>query len=276
MAGSLILGAGLILLGYVVADELSYRLRPVLRRWGLMRGLPEARELNWRAYASLPIAFALAYLMREGPLISVYLVTLGVLITLYYVFWRTKAEEETALNAEILKLVEEFQSQYRLSPSIFSALSQARTKVAEPLRGHVTAAVESYYTTASQKQAFAELRRRVPNSYLNQFVYILERSETARREVVQQALERLIARMRRREQLRVDTETNLTVITGQTQIILILGIGLLFVVALIPGLREVYTRSTGGQFLFIVLTTIGVLTVYYIDRRITSLKERVL
>jgi hypothetical protein len=275
MAGSLILGAGLILLGYVVADELFYRLRPVLRRWGL-RGLPEARELNWRAYAPLPVAFALAYLMREGPLISIHLMALGVLITLYYVFRRTKAEAEMALNAEILKLVEEFESQYRLTPSIFSALSQARLKVAEPLRGHVTAAVESFYVTASQKRAFTELRQRVPNSYLNQFVYILERSEMARREVVQKALKRLIARLRRREQLRDETETELTVITGQTQIILILGIGLLFVVALYIPFRKVYTESQANQILFIVLVTIGVLTTYYIDRRITSLKERVL
>jgi Flp pilus assembly protein TadB len=275
MAGSLILMAGLILLGYVVTDELFYRLRPILRQRGL-KGLPEARKLNWRAYVPLPIAFALAYLMREGPLISVYLVALGILSTLYYALWRTKAEEETALNAEILKLVEEFQSQYRLTPSVFQALTHARLKVDEPLQGHVTAAVESFYVTASQKRAFAELRRRVPNSYLNQFVYILERSETARREVVQKALERLVARLRRREQLRVETETDLTVITGQTQIILILGIGLLFVVAMSRGLREVYTRSPSGQILFIVLATVGVLTVYYIDRRIISLKERVL
>jgi Flp pilus assembly protein TadB len=275
MAGSLILGAGLILLGYVVTDELLYRLRPLLRRRGL-RGLPEARGLNWRAYVPLPVAFALAYLMREGRLISIYLVALGVLSTLYYAFWRTKAEAETALNAEILKLVEEFQSQYRLSPSIFQALTHARLKVAEPLRGHVTAAVESFYVTASQKRAFTELRRRVPNPYLNQFVYVLERSETASREVVQKALERLIERLRRREQLREKTETDLMVISGQTQIILILGIGLLFVVALSRSLREVYTGSRGGQMLFIILTTIVVLTTYYIDRRITSLKERVL
>lgn len=275
MAGSLILGVGLILLGYVVTDELFYRLRPILRRRGL-RGLPETRELNWRAYVPLPVALALAYLMREGHLISIYLVALGILITLYYAFWRTKAEEETALNAEILKLVEEFQSQYRLTPSIFQALTHARLKVDEPLRGHVTTAVEFFYVTASQKRAFTELRRRVPNSYLNQFVYILERSETARREVVQKALERLVARLRRREQLRVETETDLTVITGQTQIILVLSIALLFVVARISSLREVYTRSPSGQILFIVLATIGVLTVYYIDRRIISLKERVL
>jgi len=136
--------------------------------------------------------------------------------------------------------------------------------------------VESFYITASQKRAFTELRQRVPNSYLNQFVYILERSETARREVVQKALERLIARLRRREQLRVETETDLTMITGQTQLILVLGVGMLLVMALIPSLREVYTRSRSGQILFIVLATIGVLTTYYIDRRTTSLKEKVL
>jgi len=275
MAGSLILGAGLILLVYVVTDRLLYRLRPHLRRRGL-GDLPETQDLNWRDFVPFLITLSLAYLMRDGLLISIYLIALGVLITLYYVFWRTKAKAETELNVEILKLVEEFHGQYKLTPPIFLALSQSRLKVNEPLRGHVTATVESFYVTASQKRAFTELRQRVPNSYLNQFVYILERSETASREVVQQALERLVARLRRREQLREETETDLTMITGQTKLILILGIAMLLVMASIPSLRDVYTQSRNGQILFIVLASIGVLTTYYIDRRTTSLKEKVL
>ncbi len=76
--------------------------------------------------------------------------------------------------------------------------------------------------------------------------------------------------------MREETETDLTMITGQTQLILILGVGIMLVMALIPNLREVYTQSRNNQILFIVLATVGVLTTYYIDRRTTSLKESVL
>jgi len=66
------------------------------------------------------------------------------------------------------------------------------------------------------------------------------------------------------------------VITGQTQIILIISVLMTFAIALIDPLRTVYTGSLGGQLLFIVVATIGVYTAYRIDKKVISLKERVL
>jgi len=217
----------------------------------------------------------MAILMRDGPLISIYVAVVGVLTSLYLI-GRSRGEERAKIDVEVAKLAEAFRSIYKIRPSIFSALEEARLKVAQPLRTHVTAAVETFYITSSPKRAFAELRERVDNPYLNQFLYILERRETARREAVLEALDDLIARLRRHEELRRATETNLTVITGQTQIILIISVLMIFAIALIDPLRTVYTGSLGGQLLFIGVATIGVYTAYRIDRKVISLKERVL
>jgi len=274
MERALIIGAGLTILGYLLLDELLHAARPALRRWGI-RWLPQFGRLDWKVYAPLPFAFLMAILMRDGPLISIYVAVVGVLTSLYLI-GRSRGEERAKIDVEVAKLAEAFRSIYKIRPSIFSALEEARLKVAQPLRTHVTAAVETFYITSSPKRAFAELRERVDNPYLNQFLYILERSETARREAVLEALDDLIARLRRHEELRRATETNLTVITGQTQIILIISVLMIFAIALIDPLRTVYTGSLGGQLLFIGVATIGVYTAYRIDRKVISLKERVL
>jgi hypothetical protein len=213
--------------------------------------------------------------MRRGPLISLYVFGVGV-ATAYYLARRSQRAEKIDVDQEIKTLVEGFRSIYRIKPAIFTALEQARDKVEEPLKRYVTAAVETFYVTSSQRRAFAELRKRSDNPYLNQFVYILERIEVARREAVLNALGDLVERLRRSEELRRQTDIDLTVITMQTRIILFISLGIIFVIALIPGLREVYTGSLGGQVAFIAVVTIGAYTAYRIDRRVMALKERVL
>ncbi|MGD9001368.1 MAG: hypothetical protein PVF04_01795 [Anaerolineae bacterium] len=274
MAGALILGAGAILLGYLLFDEFFYAARPETRRRA-DAFLEDIKHVAWTAYIPIPVAIVLAFLMRRGPLISVYVLVVGVATT-YYLARRSRERERIDIDEEIKKLVESFRSIYRIKPAIFSALGEAREKVDEPLRGHVTAAVETFYVTSSPRRAFATLRKRSDNPYLNQLVYVLERIEAARQEAVLGALGDLIDRLRRRQELRRQTEIDLTVITLQVRIILFISLGIIFIIALIPGLREVYTNSLGGQLLFVAVATIGVYTAYRIDRRVVALKERVL
>lgn len=274
MASALIIGAGLIVLGYLAFDELIRVARPALYRRGV-RLWPQLGQLGWKVFVPLPITLILAFLMREARLISIYIIVVGVLANLYLIR-RSRGERRSHLEAEITELVEAFRTIYRIRPSIFSALEEARGKVAEPLRGYVTAAVETFYVTSAPKRAFAELRQRLDNPYLNQFLYILERSETARREAVFEALNDLIKRLHRHEELRREIETNMTVVTGQTQFMLIIGIVILFIIALIPGLRAAYTGSMGAQLLFMIVASVGALTSYYIDQKVLALKERVL
>jgi hypothetical protein len=173
-------------------------------------------------------------------------------------------------------LVASFRSIYQLKPTIFSALDEAKSKVDEPLRSYVTAAVQAFYITARQDKALEELRRRADNPYINQFIYILRMSELGRKETVLQALDDLGERLRRAEDLRRESEVSLTVITSQTRIIQGISLFIVFVIALIPQLRSAYTISWGQQLLFIVIASIGVLTSYYIEQQVSKLKERIL
>jgi len=158
---------------------------------------------------------------------------------------------------------------------VFAALEEARKKVPEPLASDVAACVQAFYVTSSPQKAYAELQRRVRNPYLDQFVFILERTETAGRDVVYSSLDNLTARMRRHEELRAKSEINLAAITGQTafiqglSIIIIVGIG-------VTAVRSFYVDSVGTQLLFITLVSIALATSWYIDRRTQAIKERVL
>jgi Flp pilus assembly protein TadB len=274
MAGALITAGGLILLGYLLYDELVQALRPALRARGIEL-FSEFGGMDWKAYVPIPIGFITAFLMRSGILVALYMAALGVGASLYMAR-RTRRLERAKLDKEIASLVEAFRSIYRIRPAIFSALEEARLKTAEPIKSQVSAAVEAYYATASPERAFAELRERVSSPYLDQFVYILQRSEAADRDDQLNALAELIERLRRRETLRRKTKTNLTVITLQTRGILFISVGIIVVIAMIPQLRTVWTASLGGQLFFIVLVSFAAFMASVIDRRVVALQERVL
>lgn len=274
MAQALTLGVSLLILGYLLLDEVVYRAGPRLRRrW--LRHLPRFSRLPWRAYLPLPVAVFFAWrFWTWPPIISVYVLIVGVLTSLYMAN-RAGLSERILIDQQVAALVMAFRSIYQLRPAVFSALEDAAEKVEDPLRSFVLQAVQAFYVTASPQRAFDELRSRVENPYLDQFVYILDRAETSRHEEILKTLQRLIARLQRQEELRSETEVNLAVISGQTLFIQIVSLLIIAFIAMTP-LREAYTRSVGAQLFFVVLATIGVLTSYYIDRKATELKERVL
>jgi len=274
MARALVLAAGLFLVGYLVADEVYHSASPEFRRRA-DETISLVRSLEWTTFIPLPVTLLIAFLMREGPLISIYMILVGGAIT-YYLGSRALRRAHVQLDEEIATLVESFRNTYRIRPAIFAALADARTKVREPLRSYVTTAVETFYVTSSQPRAFSELRARSDNPYLNQFVYILERVESARRTAVLDALQDLLDRLKRREELRRQTDIDLTVITAQTRLILVISILIILAITLIRGLRIAYTDTLFGQVVFITVVTIAAYTAYRIDRRVMELKERVL
>ncbi len=221
----------------------------------------------------LPVAILLAFGFRT-PLISGYILLVGLLVSLY-LGRRARAEERARLLPQIIDLVTAFKGVYRVRPSVFSALEEASTKIQDPLRTFVGLTVQAFYITASSKRAMAEMRRRVNNVYLNQFLYILESAEQARAETVYEALDNLIERLRQQDSLRAQGEVDLTAITSTTKIIQFMSLAFIFVIAF-TGLRTAYTDSTRAQFLFIGLASVAVGTSYYIEWRVMRLKERIL
>jgi hypothetical protein len=274
MAQTLTLGASLLILGYLLIDELLFRARPVLRQRGFAR-LPRYARLDWKAYIPIPIALFFAWrFWTWPPIISVYVLVVGGLTTLYLAN-KAGLSERVLLDRQITDLVRAFHSIYQLKPSVFSALGDAAKKVDDPMRFHVMRAVQTFFVTGQPKRAFDELHTRIDNPYLDQFLYILDRAETSRREEILKTLSRLITRLARQEELRSETEVNLAVISGQTIFIQILSLLIIAFIALTP-LRDAYTHSVGGQLIFVVLATIGVMTSWVIDRKAAELKERVL
>jgi Flp pilus assembly protein TadB len=262
----------LLIVVYLAIDELLFRLRPELRQRGIAL-LPEFERLDWRNYVPLLIALILAWRFAV-PLISGYLVILGVLITVHLAR-RARLGERAQMDRLVAQLTTAFRSIYQLRPAVFSALEQACEKVDQPLRGQVALAVEAFYISASPDKAFDELERRVDNVYLTQFVYILRRTEVASREVVVSALDSLEERLRAHREMRTEAETNLASVTGQTRVIQVISVIIVLLIAF-TGLGEAYTSSREGQLIFIVVVSVMVATSYLLERRAMSLKERIL
>jgi ABC-type multidrug transport system fused ATPase/permease subunit len=279
MASKLMILMGVVILAYLAVDEWTRRGRPALRR-GEARLSP---WLNWRTFVPVFIALLLALLMARpftgkeeaSPpyLISAYVVAVGALVS-WYQARRAERAVRARLDKQVADLVMAFRSTYQLQPAIFSTLEEARGKVDQPLRGWVTSTVQVFNVTSAASRALAKLRKKADNPYLHQFVYILEMSDEAEPQTVVQALEGLADRLRRHEELRNKTETEMGAITGQTRVIQLVSLGAIFIIAVISGLRSAYSSQT-AQLFFIGLVSIAVTASYYIDQRILSLKEKI-
>jgi len=219
------------------------------------------------------MAMVLVVLMWRAVLVSIYLIAVGILITLYFL-QRTKKEQQLLPARQIFQLVLAFRSTFQLQPSIFLTLDTVKEKLEEPLRGLMKVVVQTYYLTSSPERAFAELRARTDNVYLNQFAYILEMSETARADAVVKALDNLVERLRTHDELRREAESNLTAITGQTSFIQGISVLIILVVAAVPRLRAPYV-PVGGQIFLVIVLTVMLAASYYIDRVISKLAERI-
>jgi hypothetical protein len=283
------------LIAYLVYDWMQYRMRRRLRREGPEQGLAGRISYDWKVYVMLIFIVVLAFLfargierpvgepiegvpqvteVRRAPLVAAFILVVGVWQVVRQAR-KTKVSQRMMVNEEVTELVNAFRSVFRIRPTVFSALEEANRKIDPPVGSAVAHAVTTFYVTSLPQRAFSELRQRIENPYMDQFVYILERGEDAKHEDIMEALNDLITRLRRAREIRDQSEVNMTVITGQTRIIQLIALVLVLVVAAVPGLRDAY-ESLPGQLLFIVIASVGVLTSTFIDRRSTALKERVL
>lgn len=263
--------ASLAILVYLIYDEYRYRFR--MGRRQKARITPEWMTYPPRTYIPAAAGLFLALLYR-AYLISPFFLLVGFGIT-YYLSRRLYIARRLKTDSQVLELVVAFRGIFKVRPAVFAALEEARKKIGQPLNEHVAACVQAFYVTSSPQKAYAELQRRVRNPYLDQFVFILERTETASREVVYDALDNLAIRMRRHEDLRAKSEVNLAAITGQTTFIQVLS--LLIIVGIgLTAVRDFYVESAQTQMLFIGLICIALFTSWYIDRRTQAIKERVL
>lgn len=296
MNGALImLVGGGILLAYLAYDFLQYRLRLRMRREVQEKGVRARISYDWKVYAMFAFTVALAILYaipktREIPVDvagvegvtetgNAIPVAIYVLIAGSWWTWRQARKERISerrmINDQVAELVPNFRSVFRIRPTVFSALEEANRKVPPPVGAAVAHAVTTFYVTSLPRRALDELRARIQNPYMEQFLYILERGEDAKHEDIMLALEGMMTRLRRARDIRDKSEVNMTVISGQTRIIQLIAVATVTIVALVPAFRVAY-ESIGGQLVFFIFASLGLGTSWFIDSRTTELKERVL
>jgi hypothetical protein len=290
----LVLVGGGAALAYVGYDWMQYKMRVRTRRDTPEKGASRFVSFDWKVYMMIGLSLLLGALFArpitrdmvpEGGVDPVPTVghayMVAIFVTLVGIWWSIRQARKVAIsrrmliNEQVTDLVHQFRSVFRIRPTVFSALEEANRKIEAPTGAAVSHAVTTFYVTALPKRAFEELRERIQNPYMDQFIYILERGEDARHEDILEALDGLLKRLRRARDVRDKSEVNMTVISGQTRIIQIIAVSLVTIVAIAPGLRLAY-ESPIGQVVFIVIASVGVITSWYIDRKSQALRERVL
>jgi hypothetical protein len=295
-----LLGGGAAIL-YFVVDWMRYRMRRRLRRESSEGSIAKRVSYDPKVYVMIGFTVVLAAiyarpidrgvseeaaqaaLAAEAEPTAAVGQALGVALYILVVgiWWsirqarKEQVSQRMLVSGQVNELVNAFKSVFRIRPTVFSALEEANRKIPPPVGSAVGHAVTTFYVTSLPQRAFDELRGRIQDPYMDQFVYILQRGEDARHEDIMSALQDLQLRLRRAREMRDHSEVNMTVISGQTRFIQLIAVSLVTVVGVLPIMRQAY-ESVPTQILFIVIASVGVLTSWYIDRKSQSLKERVL
>ena len=264
----LLVGLGLVGVMVVLAflDDLDRLTRSPIRRIRMVMTPYMTRTVLVPVGVSILLA-----ILYPGILLKLYFLVAGCLVGWYLLRKSRQTEGEVSLR-QISQMILSFRGVYQLKPSVFSSLSEVSKKLTQPLKGLIDAIVKTYYLTSSTERAFEEFRKRTDNVYLHQFIYILEMSETAHPEAVVIALDGFVDRLRQHVELRRVVDTSLAPITGQVSFLQILSLVIVFAVGVIPALSQAYS-SPVGQLTFVVIATIGLGASYYIERKVSSLKE---
>jgi hypothetical protein len=290
----MIVGGGALLL-YLAYDWMQYRFRMRMRRELKEEGVKSRISYDWRVWAMLIFTVGLAlvyaiprthevpsqipgqppdYVTDNAIPVAIYILVVGLIWT-YRQARKEKTSERQMINDQVAELVPSFRAVFRIRPTVFSALEEANRKVPPPVGAAVGHAVTTFYVTSIPRRALDELRARIQNPYMEQFIYILERGEDAKHEDILVALDGMLNRLRRARDIRDHSEVNMTVINGQTRMMQFIAIATVTIVGVVPTFRLAY-ETIAGQLVFFVFATLGVATSWYIDKRTTELKESVL
>lgn len=296
MNGQMImLVGGLAVVGYLLFDAISYRMRGRLKK--ARTDVKKTKgTIDWRVYALGIYTILVTYLYIRGLNRAVppdgFDITevapdikraigpaLFILIVGGWLTWRqtksARVGERLKITGQVAELVSAFKSVFRIRPTVFNALEEANKKIPAPVGTAVAHAVTTFYVTALPARAWSELRDRIQDPYMEQFVYILQRGEDAKHDDIMIALDGLLKRLKRARELRDQSEVNMTVVTGQTRIIQMIALSMIAVIGGVPMLRELY-EYPAGQFMFIIIAGFSVATSYIIERKAVTLKEKVL
>lgn len=262
------------------------RMRPVSGPTVGKKALPSSSDVKERWVAYLPLGASLlaaSSLFPWAPILGAYLVGAGFALSRYLLprdpFGKPRGRRTTEkrIDEQVKELVSEFRSRYQVKPSVFGTLEEVAEGLEEPLRGLIDEAVKSYYVTGSPRQAFLILRSSSDHHpYLCQFIFILERSDKATSEALQEALRDLEERMEQRHRLRGRSRIALALLRGEARFLQGANVAAIGAAAFVPVLREFYTSTVARQGIFMAAVSAVLATSIYFDQEVRMLEERVL
>lgn len=221
----------------------------------------------------LLICLLLAFLMREAPLMAIYIAGVGV-----HFSRRGKGSEEKHATEKMYRVVERFTSAYKLGGSIFQILEGVTERMGDgPLRRALRRTIDAYYVGGrTPQQVLKRLAEEVDDYYLGQFVFILSNGISATREVMIKALSNLLERMRHQRALQAETKTALVLLQGECNFLGAACLVVAVMTVVIPSFRDFYARDCFHQLLWCSLTLVAIVAWSYFHSRVARLKEQTL
>lgn len=265
---------GIVLLGLVVYMMMGEDTKRTMQR--TTRGYwSRHKQYVTRDILLHPIYFVLLGVLMRDPVISSLLIALGLGIA--YARIREAIIEAGKIKLDqILQLVLSFRAAYYLEPAAFKALANAAQRIEDgQLKNVSLQTVEVFFTTSSTTQAFEYFREHTESVVLDQFMYILEMSEAASNEAMEEALQAFVKRLQGHQELERQVNTSLANSMSQTRFMQSFLMGLCLLVALVPGLRRIWVSNLMWRTAYIVIMAMIVGTSYYIERQIANLRAEI-
>ena len=228
----------------------------------------DLKQLSWKAFLPLPVGLALTVRCREAPLMAIYFLAVGVVVTLFLL---VSSQRSTMEGLE--ELVEKLTSIWVIRPQPFLALDEAAQGIGGRLERLVKRAVNAYRLGVPTEHIWAEMRQATRDPHLRQLIDILAWAEQSGAEETGQVLEDLRRRVEARRNLKRRTRVSLALTSGTTRFFQAANAAVVVLVPLVPFLRQFYSQSLGRQVLFVVIATWPLLGALYMDRELRRLRD---
>ncbi|MBI3913106.1 MAG: hypothetical protein HY327_02750 [Chloroflexi bacterium] len=280
--GGCALGAGL-LVNLVISQSVTFLERAwrrglgrVLRQTVSGSASGSTIRVPWSLAQLLAVAaasvLAIKSAMTGGVIIAIYLALVGIFLGWFF-GKREGASTRERTTGDIVQLVVEFQSVYRVTRTVFGAFTETVDGIVNPiLKIAVQRAIDAFNTGKRMEDALNQVASDVPNPYLAQLVFILTRAPQSSEEVVQNALKDLSERLRQHQRLSDRSRVSLALVSGTVRFLQAANGAVLLVCVLAPLWWDYYRTHPA---VLIVGATLALFGSWYFENQLRLLHERV-
>ena len=229
-------------------------------------------RIPWKEAAPMAAGVLLALKVSEAPLISLYFLLAGGILT-WYIFARAR---KPSYGEQVDELAERLESIWTVKPQPFSALGETVEGLDEPLKGLILRALNAYRIGIPSERIWAQLREEGRDPYLTQLVDILAWAEAAGMKEVEEALSDLVKRLVARRDLNRRAKVSLALTAGTVKFLQAANLAAIVSVALTPYLRSFYSEGLPRQLMFFLIALIPLGGALYMQNEMERIREKVL